>query len=489
MKVNQHSSPFQRIAILCLLQLAKNPKLHEIIQTKAVSFIVQARNKFAEVSHIHRVASMAVEVLVSPTAVTNVTVPKVVTKEADSLQMEYKDLQQKMTEKDQLLQQLHTAINQLEADVAKLKEGVDLEALSEVVQKISNKKEIAKLKQQKAALNKELKKTQVETSEVTASIDAVHSQMKEDEKKKVKEHKKSLSNPGDPLKKQEKKDASAVEKKEVIPFSGDRKKTVSAKHGSTKRTNTKDRGNSSPTKTSTKRNGSQKSGKAPKQPKNKIADNQPQNAVHTSETSLEVLPEDKEADHQTSPQDQTSMPAIAHRNSLRNINRRPSCFIQAPVSNEEILQLSKQIEEMQKRILQKDQELEESNAEKSIVDAQVNKLNTDLKGTHILIQTLQKESLSQTHNREKLVTGNSFFTRHQKKLKSIKDEITALQTENEDLRKEIAALGGDVVSSVAAPTGSNAGSTDKLEKAASKKKKKALISFGYQCCIDTMFIV
>jgi len=280
-----------------------------------------------------------------------------------------------------------------------------------------------------------------------------------------------LSNPGDPLKKQEKKDASAVEKKEVIPFSGDRKKTVSAKHGSTKRTNTKDRGNSSPTKTSTKRNGSQKSGKAPKQPKNKIADNQPQIAVHTSD-SLEVLPEDKEVDHQTSPQDQTSIPPISHRNSLRNINRRPSCFIQSPVSNEEILQLNKQIEEMQKRILQKDQELEESNAEKSIVDAQVNKLNTDLKGTHILIQTLQKESLNQTHNREKLVTGNSFFTRHQKKLKSIKDEITALQTENEDLRKEIAALGGDVVSSVAAPTGSNAGSTDKLEKAASKKKKK-----------------
>jgi len=163
------------------------------------------------------------------------------------------------------------------------------------------------------------------------------------------------------------------------------------------------------------------------------------------------------------------LPPIPHRNSLRNINRRPSCIIQAPVSNEELLQLNKQIEELQKRILQKDQELEESNAEKSIVDAQVNKLNTDLKGTHILIQTLQKESLNQTHNREKLVTGNSFFTRHQKKLKGIKDEITSLQTENEDLRKELAALGGDVVSSVAAPgvTGATAISADKP-----KKKKK-----------------
>jgi len=129
---------------------------------------------------------------------------------------------------------------------------------------------------------------------------------------------------------------------------------------------------------------------------------------------------------------------------------------------------------MQKKILQKDQELDESNGEKSVVDAQVNKLNTDLKGTHILIQTLQKESLNQTHNREKLVTGNSFFTRHQKKLKSIKDEITALENENNELKKEIAALGGDVGSPVApGVTGAttSASNTEKLEKSAKKKKK------------------
>jgi len=193
MKVNQQSGPLQWIAILCLLQLSKNPKLREIIQTKAVSYIIQARNKFADVPHIYRVATTAVEVLVSATAATAAAVPKSGMKESDSLQIEYKDLQHKMSEKDYVLQQLQSAINQLEGEVEKLKEGVDLEALNEISLKITTKKEIARLKQQKAALAKELKKAQGETTDVSASLESVHNQIREEEKK-FKEHKKSISN-------------------------------------------------------------------------------------------------------------------------------------------------------------------------------------------------------------------------------------------------------------------------------------------------------
>jgi len=131
---------------------------------------------------------------------------------------------------------------------------------------------------------------------------------------------------------------------------------------------------------------------------------------------------------------------------------------------------------MQNKLAEKDKEQELNNEEKTKIDAQVNKLNMDLKGTHILIQTLQKESLNQTHNREKLVTGNSFFTRHQKKLKSIKDEILALETENEELKKEIATLGGDSVPVPLAngpPTGG-------------KKKKKALVFSGKEVITEPL---
>jgi hypothetical protein len=163
MKVNHHSGPLQRIAILCLLKLTKNKKLKEIIQTKAVSLIIQARNKFSDIPHIHSVASAAVETLITGTANTVVTPsPKAgSTKEMESLRFEVKNLQSKEAEKDGTLAKLQAAVQTLETEVAKLKTGVDLEALNEIVQKISYRREIATLKQQKVSLSKELKKNTI----------------------------------------------------------------------------------------------------------------------------------------------------------------------------------------------------------------------------------------------------------------------------------------------------------------------------------------
>lgn len=94
----------------------------------------------------------------------------------------------------------------------------------------------------------------------------------------------------------------------------------------------------------------------------------------------------------------------------------------------------------------KEQELSVILVEKSKVDTVVNKLNMDVRATHLLIESLQKESLYHTQNREKLVTGNSLFAKHQKKLKTMKDEMSTLNDENEELKKEIIALGGDLSS-------------------------------------------
>jgi len=74
----------------------------------------------------------------------------------------------------------------------------------------------------------------------------------------------------------------------------------------------------------------------------------------------------------------------------------------------------------------------------------VNKLNMDVHATHLLIESLQKESLYHLQNREKLVTGNSLFAKHQKKIKGVKDQINTIKKENEELKKEIQALGGDL---------------------------------------------
>jgi len=132
-----------------------------------------------------------------------------------------------------------------------------------------------------------------------------------------------------------------------------------------------------------------------------------------------------------------------NNNALRTHSRK-SQFGPPQPTTENIEELKTQIEEFEQKIEEKEKELSGVMSEKSKVDSVVNKLNMDVRATHLLIESLQKESLYHTQNREKLVTGNSLFAKHQKKIKVVKDQINTINTENEELKKEIAALGGDI---------------------------------------------
>jgi len=130
--------------------------------------------------------------------------------------------------------------------------------------------------------------------------------------------------------------------------------------------------------------------------------------------------------------------------SLITFSTRKSHGVQP--TNENMQEISKQIEELQSSLTQKEQELLIFLTEKNRIDSVANKLNIDVRATHLLIESLQKESLYHTQNREKLVTGNSLFAKLQKKLKGLKDQINTTNKENEELKKEIIALGGDLSS-------------------------------------------
>jgi len=108
-----------------------------------------------------------------------------------------------------------------------------------------------------------------------------------------------------------------------------------------------------------------------------------------------------------------TVPAANHPAFLRTHSRKS--YGLSPVTTENIQELSKQIEELQKNINEKEKELSLILIEKNKVDTVVNKLNMDVRATHLLIESLQKESLYHLQNREKLVTGNSLFAKHQKK--------------------------------------------------------------------------
>jgi len=227
MKVNNQSGPLQRVSILCLLKLTKNPKLKEIIQNKAVPLIVQARNNFSDVPHIHSVASMAVESLVSgtsPATATAAVVPKA--KDMVSLRSEVKNLQTKEAEKEGTLSNIHIVIQTLETEVARLKDGIDQEVLNEMIKKVHCKHEIIALKHQKLTLTKELKKIQAEIDEINHTLDVEPLSPKEDylnDKKNNSSSKKSgLSSSGEIRIEREKekdkekdKDKEKKEKKEI----------------------------------------------------------------------------------------------------------------------------------------------------------------------------------------------------------------------------------------------------------------------------------
>jgi len=120
---------------------------------------------------------------------------------------------------------------------------------------------------------------------------------------------------------------------------------------------------------------------------------------------------------------------------LRSRSRKSQYGPAISATPEDIQEINKQIEELQNKIADKEEQLSNVLVDKIKVDTVVNKLNMDVRATHLLIESLQKESLYHTQNREKLVTGNSLFAKHQKKLKGMKDQLNTLNKENEELKK------------------------------------------------------
>uniref|UniRef100_A0A6B2KY81 Uncharacterized protein n=1 Tax=Arcella intermedia TaxID=1963864 RepID=A0A6B2KY81_9EUKA len=462
MKLNSNSGPLQRICLLFLLELAKTPKIKEIIQTKAVSLIIQARNKYSDVPHIHRVATIAVEVIISSSPNATLSAPgspasplapktaalreEVNTKENETLQSEHKLLQQKLSEKDDIISKVQTQISTLENVLARLKAEENEETLAGVYEKIAIKKEIAKLKFVKANIGKDLKRIQSETQEIQSTFES-HGH---DDKIKPKDSKSSSS--GD------------VRKAKILPNTTAEPKKPEKKDNAVA---SKEAPKKNPAKPHSKK-GTKDSGKQKTAQKGKTTKGKPRFHEKSNENGEDNMEQDEEPSGLQPPQ------LLPHqKSSLRTFNR--NLTNNSAVSEEDIAQIQKKIEEILLQLAEKDKEVEETEHQRAEIEAQVNKLEMDLKGTHILIQTLQKESLNQTQNREKLVTGNSFFTRHQKKMKSIKDEIAALSTENEELKKEIAALSDTPqnTNNPTAPTNTtNTNPAQHPEKASSKKKKK-----------------
>jgi len=95
---------------------------------------------------------------------------------------------------------------------------------------------------------------------------------------------------------------------------------------------------------------------------------------------------------------------------------------------------------MNKQIEVKEKDYQNSQEEIKKFDVQQKKMTVDLRAVHILIQTLQKESLAQNQNREAMGNaadregGSSVLARQQKKVKMLKERVAALEEENKDLK-------------------------------------------------------
>jgi len=107
----------------------------------------------------------------------------------------------------------------------------------------------------------------------------------------------------------------------------------------------------------------------------------------------------------------------------RSLSRHIYSRSTSKVNLNEALQLRKTLEILSASVEEKEKELEEIKYNKQKQEELVKKLNTDLKGAHILIQTLQKENQVQGQHRDKLAAGGSVAIRQKKKNKSFKGTI------------------------------------------------------------------
>jgi len=123
------------------------------------------------------------------------------------------------------------------------------------------------------------------------------------------------------------------------------------------------------------------------------------------------------------------------RRTSRSLLRKPRVH-QDPNDGDELFKLRKEVEQMVKLLELKEKEFTSTQEENKKLETLVKKVTNDFRAVHILIQTLQKESLSQTQNREALSEreGSSVLQRQQKKIKDLKDRLSVLEEENKELR-------------------------------------------------------
>jgi len=124
------------------------------------------------------------------------------------------------------------------------------------------------------------------------------------------------------------------------------------------------------------------------------------------------------------------------RRTSRSLLRKPRVHQDQTNDGDDLFKLRKEVEQMTKLLELKEKEFTSTQEDNKKLETQVKKVTNDFRAVHILIQTLQKESLSQTQNREALSEreGSSVLQRQQKKIKDLKERVSALDEENKELR-------------------------------------------------------
>jgi len=128
------------------------------------------------------------------------------------------------------------------------------------------------------------------------------------------------------------------------------------------------------------------------------------------------------------------------RSLSRSLNRHTYSRSSSSTNVNEVLHLRKTLELLSQTFEAKEKEVNNNINEKQKQEELVIKLTTDLKGAHILIQTLQKENQTQGQHRDKLAAGGSVVMRQQKKIKMFKEQLEKLESENSELKKELQSL-------------------------------------------------
>eukprot|EP01125_Pyxidicula_operculata_P021573 TRINITY_DN837_c0_g1_i1.p1 TRINITY_DN837_c0_g1~~TRINITY_DN837_c0_g1_i1.p1 ORF type:complete len:871 (-),score=208.94 TRINITY_DN837_c0_g1_i1:230-2842(-) len=493
MKSNPDNPPLQRMAIICLCQLAKTPSLRTAVQQQAVSYMILARNKFSYIPHVHSVACIGVESMVvsdnavssfpsSPSSPISNSTPSRSSppsgSRVDSLQNEIRLLKQNNGEKDNVIEGLELNIKNLQNELEKLKAQYqanfnDNNPHHKNLGSNSKNNIMQSLREEIESVTKMIEKTHSEVSQLEEDIRSLSPSMQ----KKV-----SASDDGDD-KVSTPKETKKRSKSSAASDSSDSKK----KH--TKKTNKKEerksQGPSSSSSSSSSSNGKKPNTKT-KEKTDKLHFASPRPAISMESDVADIgLTSSSSSSPRTESDSGNTRPTMSNsakpmvRTSSRSLKRSHVNTSGLLANAEEVNELNKLIAELKQKLQNKENELSEATQKTNTLNTQSQKLNIEYQAARVLIHNLQKESVSQTENRQAAAAtvgggGVALSARHQKQLKSLRQSVSTLESENQDLKKEIELLkggsssSGSVGNNQTPNSGSNTPSSDSKD----KKKKK-----------------